>query len=412
MKNKYNLLILFLLCIIVVYSFSAAKGGGDFDVYLGAAVKLKQALNIYQPPFFKGLQYFYSPLFALILVPFSFLPFWITEFFWECLSFFLLYRIWLLLNEYFKNIALSKKNKRVLVMLSLLLSVRFILYNISMVQVTIFLLWGTLESLKLFNNKKVILGALLLALVINIKILPIIFIPYLFYTKKIKAGILVLFFSILLLALPAIFISVSYNNFLLVEWWKVINPSNAVHMLEAENGPHSLVAAIPVFITNTVGTLPIKRNFINLPLSTTMIVTNVVRLLFVAIVFLFFKRMPFKKPSSILNEYLEISYLLIVTPLLFPHQQKYAFIYIFPMVLYLLYYFLSVPINNNIEKAKLTCFVILGFLFTPIIGRDIIGNYLYDVLQHYRVLTFATILLIPITLLSNPKNISTSRNSS
>jgi hypothetical protein len=81
-------------------------------------------------------------------------------------------------------------------------------------------------------------------------------------------------------------------------------------------------------------------------------------------------------------------------------------------VLYVMYYILSVPINNNIEKAKLTCFVILGFLFTPIIGRDIIGNYLYDVLQHYRVLTFATILLIPITLLSNPKNISTSRNSS
>ncbi len=36
----------------------------------------------------------------------------------------------------------------------ILLNIRYIIYNFEMIQLTIFLLWGALESLNLINNKR------------------------------------------------------------------------------------------------------------------------------------------------------------------------------------------------------------------------------------------------------------------
>ena len=76
MKQKF--LIIGIALIYIALSIVSALDGGDFDVYLDAAIKLNNGDNIYAPPFIKGLQYFYSPLFALVLIPFSW-NFLITE---------------------------------------------------------------------------------------------------------------------------------------------------------------------------------------------------------------------------------------------------------------------------------------------------------------------------------------------
>lgn len=54
-----------LLLLIVTFSVLTSLDGGDFDVYLDAAVKLHENKNIYAPPFVKGLQYYYSVFFLL-----------------------------------------------------------------------------------------------------------------------------------------------------------------------------------------------------------------------------------------------------------------------------------------------------------------------------------------------------------
>ncbi|RYD86976.1 MAG: hypothetical protein EOP54_29490 [Sphingobacteriales bacterium] len=45
----------------------------------------------------------------------------------------------------------------------------------------------------------------------------------------------------------------------------------------------------------------------------------------------------------------------------------------------------------------------MGINFTPLIGRDIITSNVYELMLHYRVLTFAVILLIPLLWLCRPK---------
>src|ERR1700685_3632205 len=101
MRNKILLTLLF---VFLVINFTInAMGGVDFDVFLHAAAKLKDHQDIYQSPFIRGLQYFYSPLFALLLIPFSFLPYYIPECLWLILSCCCLCRIWILSGRYFNT---------------------------------------------------------------------------------------------------------------------------------------------------------------------------------------------------------------------------------------------------------------------------------------------------------------------
>ena len=66
MKNnsshkKYLGFIIFLI-FAAGLSVKEGLGGGDFDVYLDASRRLFAGENIYAPPHFNNLQYYYSPL--------------------------------------------------------------------------------------------------------------------------------------------------------------------------------------------------------------------------------------------------------------------------------------------------------------------------------------------------------------
>lgn len=405
-KNTLKYFIFGIALILVIYHTWQALGGVDFDVFLHAGEKIRNHQNVYQPPFIRNLQYFYSPLFALILSSFSSLPYWIPECIWLIFSCYWIYRSWILCTRYFNTSILSSKNYSIWFWLCVLFSLRFILDNFTQVQMSIFLLWATLESLHLLKKRKIFIGAALLALAINIKILPILFIPYLFYRKKIKEGFLVILFLIVYLYLPILFIGYEYNHFLLNEWWKIINPTNPEHIIEATNGPHSLDAMLSVFITNTNNEMEFKRNILNLSFKEVNLIINITRLFFILLTLYFLKSLPFKTVSNTLKEFWEMSYLFLITPLIFPHMQIYNFIYVCPMIMYLLYFFIVQKQRNINVSFSIIYFGIISIMFTPIIGRDVIGAYLFHLLQYYRILTFTAILLIPIALMANPRKIS------
>ncbi|MDJ1492003.1 glycosyltransferase family 87 protein [Cytophagaceae bacterium DM2B3-1] len=404
-KQKIGFLIFILF--VVAFCVLNAFDGYDFNVYLYTARRLRNFENIYQPPFLKGLQYYYSVFFALVLIPFSYFPPIIPKIIWALLLAFWLYRVWQLSMAYFTISILSEKAKKYWTILAFFLIVRFIMYNFPMLQLTIFLLWATLESLRLFREDKFIKGGILLGLAINIKLLPALFLPYLLYRKELRGFFITILTFIVLLYLPGLFLGIKFNQYLLSEWWQIINPSNSEHTIETDLSAHSLTSLIPVYLTNAPGQLPIKRNFLDLSYNNTLLVLNISRIFFVLLTLVFLRTLPFKKNVSVLKDYWEYTYLFICTPLLFPHQQKYAYIYLFPAIIYLLYYFI---VHFQFQKSKeiyfpLGIFILASFFFTPIIGSDIIGRYFYDVLQHFRILTIATILLIPVLLMCPPSKV-------
>jgi hypothetical protein len=401
--TKYLKIALFILA--VFYAFKCAKVGHDFEVFVYAGGKLINGQNIYKPPFIQGLQYYYSPLFALLLAPFSSLPIIVPQILWIFLSYFLLYRTCILSTAYFDVSKFTAKQKLSWIIITSALSIRFILIDIGYVQMTIFLLWATLQSMQLIKQGRYISGAALLAFAINIKLLPLAFVCYLFYRNQIKAAVLTCLFYVLLLFIPALYLGWDRNLSLIHDWFSVINPLNKEWTIEAEDGPSSLVALIPVYLTKTTGVLSFKRNFLDLNLSQVTLVLNVVRLFFVLLTLLFLRTLPFKAINNKTRSFWEMSYLFIIIPLIYPHQQQYAFVYIIPAFVYITWFFV---LNLDTIKQKFNpltwiILIIVCFNFTPLIGRDIITSHFFEVLLYLRILPLAVIMLIPVLWYCRPK---------
>jgi hypothetical protein len=403
---KTNKIIKVLILILAIfYAFKCAKNGHDFEVFVDAGSKIIHGQNIYAPPFAQGLQYYYSPLFALLLAPLSALPIMVSQLIWIFLSYFFLYRIWILSTSYFDVSKLTKKQQLIWLVIAAFLAIRFILIDIGFVQMTSFLLWATLQSMQLIKRGYYVWGASLLALAINIKLLPLAFLFYLVYRKETKAAFFTAVFYVIYLFLPALYLGWDKNISFIHNWFSVINPTNKEWTIEAEDGPSSLVALIPVYITKTTGVLTFKRNFLNLQFNQVLIVLNCIRAAFVALTLVFLNTRPFKEIKSSIRSYWEMCYLFIVIPLIYPHQQQYAFLYIAPAFIYLSWYFVM---NWEIIKAKMSVlhWVILAvilFNFSPLIGRDVITSHFFEVLLYLRILPMAVILLIPVLWICRPR---------
>lgn len=400
------------LIILLIILFESKGSGGDFNIFISASKDLLLGKNIYRIHYNEWYHYYYDVVFALILVPFTYLPLFVTKFCWLILNVFFVYRIWKIIKEWLPLSELNKNNKLVFSILSFIFIVRFLRDNFHLAQLTIFILYLTLEGLFLINKNRTIAGSLLIALGIDIKLLPIVIIPYLVYRNQWKAALCTIGFIILLLFLPMIFIGFDYNNFLLVERWHLINPMNQEHILDtSERSFHSLTTLLTTLLVKNCGdihALTLKRNIADISIEKLNIVINIVRGALILFALYFLRTMPFKATSYKIQKLYEVSYLCLIIPLIFPHQQFYAFFFIFPASTYLLFYLVFIFFNkNNLRKSKyfktkkLSLIVILSISYFLTNSHFILGqfNYLYD---HYKTLTYGALILIILLAFCKP----------
>ncbi len=402
-KKKYILL----YCLIaIVFSVITSLDGGDFDVYLDAANKLWKRQNIYTAPLCKGLQYYYSPFFAVCLMPFVNSPFAI-EVIWSLLSFCFLYNTFMILQREFNFLILSKKQTQLWVTFAVVLAIQFITYNIAMLQVTLFLLWVSVKAYYLVNHNKHISAGILLGLIINIKLMPIIILPYFIYKGYFKMLSATLCSCILFLVVPSLFIGLNYNLFLLNAWWQIINPQNNEHLFEFITQLHSLSALIPAYFTNNTDDVSNSINLINLSVRSTELALNSVRLVLMTLSLVYFKHLPFIKQAHSIKQFWQFAYFLMLVPILAPHQQKYAFIFALPLIMYLLYFYITTihTKQTSVYKLFFIVFILAMLFYSPLYGSNILGEKIFLLSQQYKCLTLATLCLIPISLYCNPNKL-------
>jgi hypothetical protein len=400
----------FIVLMIFIYIKVADKN--DFEVFLDASVKLMKRENIYQPPFMYDLQYFYSPLFALILIPFTYLPFKFSCVLWLIFNTLLLIRTWKIFESYFDIQSFRKRTYYLWIAISFIIVARFIFYNYERVQMTIFLLWAIMEAIKQFNLGKNWKGAILLALAINIKILPLVMLPYLVYRGEFKASLYTLVALVGCLFIPALFFGWEYNLFLHKEWWSIINPNNPMHIIENEQGAHGLAAALSVLLTNTDADiqLPFQRNLFSLEYQQVYWIINGVRILLILLTLLFLRTLPFRKATSKIHFFYELSYLCLLIPIIFPHQRRYSFYFVFPAITYLIYFLLTYY-HQYIKTFKtyrtgIAIFMsILVVLFLAIMRRQVLGDLLTDFTIYLRMITWGAIFLIPVLIIADYKHL-------
>ncbi len=398
--------------LVSAFCIKLAFNNGDFKVFLEAAKLLKAGENPYNVWIFVSegnyCLYFYSPLWVVLLTPFADLPNFIPNLIWLVANLFFLYRSWILLKQYVEKFYLSIKQLRWLLFLCLLMSFRFIMYNFGMIQMTLFLLWGCLESIRLMRDQKPGWGGVLLALVINIKIVPIVLVPYLLYRRYFKGLLYVLIFTTAFLFLPAIYTGWNQNLYLLSEWWVVINPGNAEHLIEAELGPHSLTALIPTLLTETSGALPIKRNLLHLSEHHAIMVLNIFRLALILFTLYFLKWPPFAGAKTKLTQLRELAYLILLIPLIFPHQQKYAFVLTLPALFYLSHFIVVNYSYKNIVLTKPGWYLLItllcgSFILMTLSTDGLVGRDFNKITQHFKTITWGTLLLIWALVIAKPQ---------
>lgn len=402
-----------ILCYLVV---KAASGGNDINVYLYAAKQILLHKNIYAKNPFNN--YLYSPLFAVLLTPLSLFNWNIARVIWVLINLAFTIRLWQLLQQLLNGtFVLSKLYKSIWAIGVAVLSFGFLNHNLNLGQVTVVILWLTVEGIYRVMQKENLKGAALIALGINIKIIPLLALVYLFFKGKFKAIVYTFSFVGLSLLIPALFIGWEYNNDLFSKWKDAINPTGKKYTFENNDGCNSLNAVLPAFLYNDFekpSNLEYNphwrflRKIANLraPLLTIILqISRILVLLFIPFsIFFYYKN----RKQEYIYYHWEIAYVLLVTLLIFPHQMKYSMLYFIPVGAYILFYYLYIieqKLPISIFDKMVGCLATLLLFVLAIMGRDIIGHFLVDILDFYHFMGFSNLLFLFILATCNPQKL-------
>lgn len=401
---------------MLLYIFIQSRSGGDFRIFIGASKLLFEGKNCYNvwiqltKDNFCG--YSYSPFFAILLMPLAYLPFRLPELIWLLFDVFFLYRIFIITKEYINTFPIKSKQFNLWILLIILINIRFVMHNFEMIQMTIFLVFVCLESIRFVQDKKYLKGSLLLALGSIIKILPIVFIIYLIYRRYYKAAAFSVIFIVLFIFFPVIIYGWDFNTILLNDWWHIINPMNK-DFTTAQNlwgeGIFSLSGWVPAFFLKTKNYFNITYNRVVIDLGVQYIplALNFLRVLFVVFTLYFLRTRPFKKTTDKQHIYWELSYIMLIIPLIFPHERKYSFFFLFPATAYIIQFLLVAKASDFAIFSKLKFYfsgvlLVIYFILTSATSAGLINHSLSDLCDFYKLITFGTFLLVLVLAMCKP----------
>ena len=231
--------------------------------------------------------------------------------------------------------------------------------------------------------------------------------PYLIYNKEIKACFFILGWYLLFLYLPALVCGLQFNQELLMDWAQAINPMNKEHQIDTdETTLNGLTSLIPTLLMEKVPdphALVYRRNIVNLDVRTVMHFISLIRILLLACVLYFLGRKPFSPPKTRLHQIWELSYLFILIPLLFPHQQHYAFFMMFPATLYVFYYLFRRQQRGL--KSPVFVLILLSLVYLLTNAHLLLGEFrsYYD---HYKIISYGGLIMIGLLAFLKPDKIS------
>lgn len=421
-KIFYYTLICILISLYILNKSVDQNEGNDIKVYLYAAKQLVHHENIYQNNPFNP--YLYSPLFALILRPLCVINWTLSRYLWTIFNIILVYRLWILLKKLATGyLTLNNKYKNIWLLAVAFISIGYINLNLSLGQVTILILWLTIEGLVLIFSGENIKGSALIGLGINIKILPIILLFYLFFKSKYSTICYITLFSLICLILPATIIGYKYNLQLLQYWKNSINPSQNKYVFEYDDANQGLNAILPAYFSdhlnkenNSLNNQIISgRQIMHFSYKSLVSFMQIFRIeLLILLILVINYRKKERKPANF-NLYLfwEIGFLMLISLLIFPHQTNYSMLYFIPAGSYFVFYYL-VAIYNKFKLSlieKMTGFIGFILLFIcSIRGRDIIGDYLVNLIDYYHLPGINNFIFLVILFINSPYRILNKNN--
>lgn len=394
---KFSILELIVFSGILLYGIlKAISGGMDINVYLFASKQLFEEVNFYQNNPYN--EYLYSPTFAFLLRPLSILPFEIGRSIWVAVNIALAFRLFKLLWSQFDFTSLSQQQKYIFGLLIFIAGFGFLNHNLILGQISVFILWLSFEGLYQSEIKnRPIVGAFLIALGTNIKIIPILTIYYLFVVKSYRTFIWSLLFSVTLLFLPLLYFEPSFIVDMTLFWMEKINPQSAKYVIENDGGTVSLNSFLASYFY--FPNEPFPRQIFLIKMEYLQLLIKGFQVLIALLILLPFLR----KGNSTSTKFWQWNFIWVATLLIFPHQQQYALIYLLPSFFWFLFCFHKTQ-WNGISKGLLygigICYLISGLL-----GRDIVGNTIVDFFNYYKWNSIVCLFTLAVLFYVNPRKV-------
>jgi hypothetical protein len=393
-KGFYFVGIVFLLLLIPTLRSISAEN--DMDIFYRAAAELRNGGNPYDGPHMYGLWFYYSPLFACFVVPFTFLPLSVFKVFWFFLGLTLLFRIVQLLNVFSQS---TQHNKRVLFLIVICVSAYSAVFeNLLYGQLTILMVWCCIEYWNLKEKQNEWGASSALALGINIKILPVFLLWELLLHKRFKLFGKVVAMVMLYLIIPYALLKTEFHNQLIKDWLGLLNPLNKEHVNTVGEGGFTDFASM---MTKYFSGLNIRgeddHTLIVLSTKSLFLIQWLFRLGIAGIcafVILRFHRLRFSKTQL---SFANIAFLMACIPVAFPHQRSYSALLCLPL--------LALIFSSFIVNGFKPRFIALALMFSSLLlmGSIVFFKILpwqvqYSILE-CRMTGMGMLLLIPAYLL-------------
>ena len=349
----------------------------DLNLFFSASKRLLMHQNLYEPGYESQgwvLKYYYSPLFASLLLPFTFLSDTLLLKEQIPLSIVVLKSIWGLLMVWFiwdmakmvhEEFQFSSSKKLVWFWsIFAVLTWRWCFLNILYGQMTILVLWGVMRAFK-ENQRSKVNQLLPMSLGINIKILPVFILGQYFLLKQWRAFFTVIFLTVLLGVIPFAFLPFEYHFELIKGWMHNINPFSGSHIVEiGEGGFVDFGALLTKYFTSMH--IPGEATIHGFHWTEKEIFwfTQVFRVMVLTLCWL--TLILIQKGSFQNKAYWQMAVFLGVVPLAFPHQRDYSLMLQLPMV--------SLIVKDWVEgMIRLT----MAHKILFIIGGILMGNILF-----------------------------------
>lgn len=382
-----SLLLLGLLVNVIL----ASTNRNDLDIFLAASRDLLAGEDVYTKKYFDWYSFFYSPLFGLLISPLQLLGPVGAKLLWGVLTIVAVVRCWSIVRKDHLPATLDPAQRGAIAFFVLLVLFQAVRDNINASQVTAIVLWLAIEGLHRIRRGQVTAGALLIAVGIDMKLIPLVLLPYLLYRREWKGFALAAAFTALLLFLPALVLGWQHNLDLLGSRWALIDPTSARHVLDEEEPSfQSLGSMLSAFLSTEGGgpnTLDLPRTVLALHARAIGSLLLLGRLLFIALALWFLELPPFRPARDRLHAWWETSYLLLCSALIFPHQQHYALLLAAPAVAWICFHTVA-------RGGRPVGWLLLCTLSYLLLNAFLLAGEFTRELWHYKVPGFAVLLLI------------------
>ena len=275
------------------------------------------------------------------------------------------------------------------ILLPFLLVFRFIIDDLSNIQINSILLFTCLFIIDQVMKGKHVLPAILMALAISIKVYPIFLLVFLLWKRQWKFGLLSCAFILVINGLSLVVFGSDLGGAYYIEWFH--HRLGGPIILHHKN--QSIFPLLTALLSDVSRGFDIKYNIASLNVDLVKKIAATIVVL-VASWPLWKMRRPLQSTSSEMLKW-QWAIALGAIPLLSPLAWKYYFVFLFPLFLQLIVRFQK---NYSITNSRLWLFYLATVLL--ILTTDgIIGIYFSDLFEVFGCITLGTIVLVLLSLM-------------